>query len=85
VYSCWSEIDVQRSQLIYSTAEFLSKTTHRITIRWTYSVIFEPNMRIVYTDPATNLTHAYNIEGILNTLQENFWLTFLCYELNGQE
>jgi SPP1 family predicted phage head-tail adaptor len=85
VYHCWAEIDVQQSQLIYATAEFISKTTYRITIRWTSSVVFAPNMRIVYVDSATSVTHLYNIEAIINPKQGNFWLTFLAYELDGAE
>ena len=30
VYSCWADIDVQQSQLLYQTAEFVSKITHRL-------------------------------------------------------
>lgn len=85
VYACWAEIDVQGSQLIYATSEFIEKTTHRITIRWTKSIVFQPNMRIVSTEPATGVTHTYNIEGILNPKQANHWLIFLCYEINGAE
>lgn len=85
VYSCWAELDIQASQLIYSTAEFMEKVTHRITIRFTKSIIFQPNMRIVYLDAATNVTHTYNIEAILNPKAGNVWLTFLCYELAGNQ
>jgi SPP1 family predicted phage head-tail adaptor len=85
VYTCWAEINIQQSQLIYSTAEFISKVTHRITIRWTFSQVFAPNMRIVFTEPYTNVAHTYKLEAILNPKQDNFWLTFLCYELNGAE
>ena len=85
VYTCWANIDVQRSQLVYATEEFVSKTTHRITFRWTFSVIIVPNMRIVYTEPATGVTHIYNIEGLMNESQGNVMLIALCYELNGSE
>ena len=30
-YQAWASIDIQSSQLIYSTAEFMAKTTHRIS------------------------------------------------------
>lgn len=85
IYTCWANVDVQRSQLQYETAEFIAKTTHRITFRWTKSVVIQPNMRIVYTEPSTGVTHTYNIEGLLNQNQGNVWLTALCYELNGSE
>jgi len=85
IYTCWAEIDMQQSQLIYATAEFISKTTHRITIRWTKSVVIAPNMRISYTEPATNVTHTYTIEGFLNPKQSNFWIVCPCYELDGSE
>jgi SPP1 family predicted phage head-tail adaptor len=84
-YSCWAEIDVQQSQLIYETAEFVSKTVHRITIRWTKSQVFAPDMRIVFVEPYTSVSHTYNIEAILNPKQGNVWLTFLAYELDGAE
>jgi hypothetical protein len=42
-------------------------------------------MRIVFTEPYTGVVHTYNVEGILNLNQGNFWLTFLCYELDGAE
>jgi SPP1 family predicted phage head-tail adaptor len=85
VYSCWANIDVQQSQLIYSTAEFVSKVTHRITIRWTSSIVLKPNMRIVYTEPTTSVVHTYEIEALINPQQGNVWLTILCYELNANE
>jgi SPP1 family predicted phage head-tail adaptor len=85
VYSCWASNDVQQSQLIYSTAEFIEKVTHRITIRWTHSLVLQPNMRIVYTEPPTNVAHTYNIEALVNPMQGNVWLTVLCYELDGNE
>ena len=84
-YACWAAIDIQQSQLIYATAEFISKVTYRISIRYTSSVVFAPNMRIIYTEPTTGVTHTYNIEAILNPTQGNVSLTFLCYELAGQE
>jgi SPP1 family predicted phage head-tail adaptor len=85
VYVCWASIDVQQSQLIYSTAEFVSKVTHRITLRWTFSTVIEPKMRVVYTEPTTKVTHTYNIEALLNTNQRNRELVCLCYELDGSE
>lgn len=84
-YSCWASIDVQASQLIYSTAEFVSKVTHRIECRWTSSFIFSPNQRIVYIEPTTNITHVFNIESVLNDKQGNRKLILLCYELNALE
>jgi head-tail adaptor len=83
VATTWACIDIQQSQLIYATSEFVDKQTYRITTRWTASVVFKPSMRIVYTDAATNITHTYSIKSIINPLESNFWLTFLCYELNG--
>lgn len=85
IATVWANIDIQQSQLIYATSEFVDKQTYRITTRWTASVVFQPNMRIVYTDAAMSVTHIYNIESIINPQQTNFWLTFLCYELNGAE
>ena len=85
VYTCWASIDVQQSQLIYSTAEFVEKVTWRITMRWTSSVVIAPQMRIVYTEATTAVTHVFNIEALLNTKQQNRELVVLCYELDGEE
>ena len=85
IYTCWASIDIQRSQLLYATAEFVSKVVHRITIRWTPSVHVLPNMRIVYTEPVTGIVHVYNIEALLNDNEANVSLVALCYELDGVE
>ncbi len=85
VYQCWALIDIQASALIYNTAEFVSKVTHRITTRWTPSQVIEPNMRVLYTDPYKNVVHTYNIEAVLNPQEKNQFITLLCYELNGAE
>lgn len=63
----------------------MGKATYRITLPWTNQYVFEPSMRIVFVDPATNITHTYNIEVVLNARQRNQWLTFLCYELDGAQ
>jgi len=85
VYTAWAGIDIQASQLLYATAEFVSKVTHRITLRWTSSVVIAANQRIVYTEPTTGVVHTYEIEALLNTKQANRELVLLCYELNGEE
>jgi len=85
VCDCWAAIDIQNSALTYNTAEFVSRVIHRITIRWSRSYTFAPNMRITYVDPATSVTHTFNIEAVLNPLQSNAWITFLCYEINATE
>jgi head-tail adaptor len=85
IYTCWASIDIQGSQLLYSTAEFISKVTYRITIRWTSSVVFAANQRIVYTEATTGVVHIYTIEAVLNDQQGNQQITLLCYTLDGQE
>jgi len=85
VYSCWANLDIQQSQLVYSTVEFISKVTHRITIRWTHSIVLLPNMRVVYTESTTGVVHTYNIEALVNPQQGNVWVTILAYELNANE
>jgi SPP1 family predicted phage head-tail adaptor len=85
VCTCWAEIDIQNSALIYNTAAFMSKVVHRITIRWSRSYTFAPNMRVVYPDPATGINRVFNVEAVLNPLQSNQWVTFLAYELQAQE
>ncbi len=85
VYTCWAAIDVQRSQLIYNPAEFMSKAVVRVTMRWTSSIVIEANMRAIYTEPTTGVTHTYNIEAPTNTDQNNRELVILCYELKVAE
>jgi SPP1 family predicted phage head-tail adaptor len=85
IYCCWASVDLQQSQLIYSTDQFVEKVTHRITIRWTKSQVIQPDMRIQYVEPGTGVTHTYNIEALLNPGQANVWLIALCYELDGVE
>ena len=85
IYECWASIDIQGSQLVYSTAEFMSKVAHRITIRYTSTVIFSAKQRIVYTEPTTGVVHTYEIEAVLNTNQSNRELIFMCFELEAAE
>jgi head-tail adaptor len=84
-YTCWAGIDIQASQLLYSTAEFMSKVTHRITARWTSSFTFAPNQRIVYTEATTGIVHTYEINAVLNDKQRNRQLILMCYELDAEE
>jgi head-tail adaptor len=85
IYQCWANIDIQGSQLVYSTAEFMSKVAHRITIRWTPSVIISAKQRVVYIEPATNITHVYEVEAVLNDKQANKQLILMAYELEAEE
>jgi SPP1 family predicted phage head-tail adaptor len=84
-YSCWASIDIQASQLLYSTAEFISQVTYRITMRWTSSVIIAASQRVVYTEPTTGVVHTYQIEAVLNDKAGNRMLTLMAYELDGSE
>jgi SPP1 family predicted phage head-tail adaptor len=85
VYSCWASIDIQGSQLVYSTAEFMSKVAHRIALRWTSSVAISAKQRVIYTEPTTGITHTYEIEAVLNDRQANRELILMCYELEAEE
>jgi SPP1 family predicted phage head-tail adaptor len=85
VYTCWASIDVQQSQLVYSTDEFMSKVTHRITVRWTSSVVISAKQRILYTEPTTGVVHTYEIQAPLNDKQGNKKLILMCYELEAAE
>jgi head-tail adaptor len=85
IYTCWSSIDIQASQLIYSTAEFISQVTYRITLRWTSSVIFTAQQRVIYTEPTTGVVHTYQIKAVVNDKAANKQITLLCYEISGQE
>lgn len=85
VRTAWANIDIQGSSLVYETSAFIEKVVHRITIRWSTSPVITPNMRVVYTEPYTGVTHTYNILAVLNPDQQNFWLVLMCNELDGQE
>jgi SPP1 family predicted phage head-tail adaptor len=85
IRTCRASIDIQASALIYETATFVSKATHRITMRWSSCPIIMPDMRIIYSEPSTGIVHTYNIETLLNTKQANVELVALCYELDGAE
>jgi SPP1 family predicted phage head-tail adaptor len=85
IYSCWASIDVQQAQLIYSTAEFMSKAAYRITIRWTSGVVIGFGNRIVYVEPTTGVVHTYEIQAVINTKQANTEMVFMAYELGGTE
>jgi SPP1 family predicted phage head-tail adaptor len=85
IYTCWASIDVQASQLIYSTAEFISETTYRITLRWTSSVIFSAQQRVIYTEPTTGVVHTYQIKAVVNDKAANKQAMLLCYEISGKE
>jgi head-tail adaptor len=85
IYSCWASVDIQASQLLYSTAEFIGETTFRITLRWTSSIIFTPAQRVIYTEAATGVVHTYEVKSVLNDKQANKQITLLCYEIAGQE
>lgn len=85
MYTCWAGIEIQNTQLIYATAEFLAKTVHRITVRWTKRVIIQSNQRVLYTEAATGITHTYQIETLLNTNERNRELVLLAYELDAEQ
>lgn len=84
-YTCWANVSIQNSALIYSTAEFMSKVVHRITIRWTSSFVVQPNMRLTYQEATTGVLHVFNIEAVLNPEQGNVFVVLMCYELQAQE
>ncbi|WP_433963659.1 phage head closure protein [Tunturiibacter gelidiferens] len=85
IYSAWASVDIQASQLLYSTAEFVSQTTYRITLRWTSSVIFSAQQRVIYIEPTTGVTHTYEIKAVVNDKAANKQVTLLCYEISGRE
>lgn len=85
VATVWASIDIQQSQLLYSTAEFVSKVTYRITIRWSRDFEVSAKNRVVYTNPASGVTHTYEVMAVVNTRAANDERVILCYELNGGE
>ncbi len=85
IYTCWANVDIQQSALTYSPGEFIDKNVLRITIRWTSSVVFAANQRILYTEATTGVAHVYEIKSVINPAQANVWLVLLCYEINPEE
>lgn len=82
VLCTWASIDIQGSQLLYSTAEFMSKVAYRITLRWQPNVAIAANQRVVYID-AMGTTHTYEIQAVLNTKAANKEIVLMAYELDG--
>lgn len=76
----WASLDIQGSQLLYSTSEFMSKTAWRITIRWQPSIVIAPNQRVLYID-SLGTKHTYEIQAVLNDKTANKQITLMCYEL----
>jgi SPP1 family predicted phage head-tail adaptor len=85
IYTCWANITEVRAQLLYQTSEFVEKVTRKITIRWTSSVVIQPNMRIVFAQTTPAVTHIYNIESIVDPSESHEQLQLFCYELNASE
>jgi len=85
VYQCWANINPKGGKQTYSTAEFISKNTLDIIVRWTSSFTFQPNQRVVYAENSSGVSHLYNIESISNPDQANRTVTLTVYELNGAE
>jgi SPP1 family predicted phage head-tail adaptor len=85
VYQCWANINPKSGKQTYSTAEFVSKNTLDIIVRWAASFTFQPNQRVVYTENSSGVIHTYNIETVSNPDQANRTVTLSVYELDGQE
>ncbi len=81
VYTAWAAINFKDGKQQYSAGEFVSKNTLDILVRWTSSFTFQPNQRVIYTDPTG--THTFNIESISNPDQSNKTVTLSVYELDG--
>lgn len=85
VLHCWASIGTVTGQLLYSTAEFVAKATHKITFCWGTDVLIQPNMRIVYVNEALRITRTFNIQALLNENESDMFITALCYELNAPQ
>jgi head-tail adaptor len=82
IFACFASIDVQRSALIYSTAEFVSKVVYRIETWWPPGIIIAANQRVLYVD-ANKTTHTFEIQSVLNDKMDSRKLIILAYELDG--
>jgi SPP1 family predicted phage head-tail adaptor len=76
-------IEIQNSQLLYSTAEFMAKATYRITVRYNPYFKISAANRISYTDRTG--THSYEVISALNTNQADRQLVLMCYSLGDAE
>lgn len=84
-YQCWAAINVKNGKQIYSTAEFVAKTTLQIDVLWVASFVFTPNQRVIYIENSSGVTHTYQIESISNADQANKIVSLLVYELGANE
>ena len=83
VATVWASIDIQRGALLYETSEFISQVVYRITMRYSPSLVLKPNMRLVYVDTASNVTHTYEIQPVWDDNAAHRQISVLAHEING--
>jgi SPP1 family predicted phage head-tail adaptor len=78
-YTCFAEIDVLRSQMLYDPSQFVAQSTYRIVIRYPWAVTIAPNQRVVWENTA------FNIQAVVNPEMRNRELQILAYVLDEQD
>jgi SPP1 family predicted phage head-tail adaptor len=85
VLTTWGSIRTQTATQIFESAEYVSKVTYLITVRYRTDIVLDNSKRVQYTELTTGVTHTYEIKAPLNTLAGNRELVLVCYELDGKE
>lgn len=83
IATVWAIIDIQRGALLYETSEFISQVVYRITMRYSRSLVLKPNMRLVYVDAASSVTHTYEIQALWDDNAAHRQISALAYEIDG--
>jgi SPP1 family predicted phage head-tail adaptor len=80
IYTCHAHItQLARSILQFSEGQFVSKSTHRISIRYAPSLIINEGMRVVGPD------NTYLIEGLGNVEGANYQVDIFAYVVDAKE
>ena len=85
VATVWANINIQRGALQYEASQFISQVVYRITMRYSPSLVVKPNMRLVYTDEISNVTHTYTIQAVWDDDAAHKQISVLAYEQDGAE
>lgn len=72
----WASVEPYQGREYFASQQFQSKTSHRITIRYS-TVNITPKMVVA------NGTHLYEVESIINPELRNNELQLMCFERIG--
>ena len=85
LYTVWGAISAISADQAYQAENFTGRVAYKIMIRWSSQYTLSNANRLQYTEATPGITHTYEIKAILNPAAGNIYLTFICYELNGDE